>query len=234
MSGERCEQTNNTRKLAFPQRPSSLPSSKNTHPPSLLFLPLLHLPPPTLAHHTLLTSCQVKPTSTSFHSSSPCRHISHHNNHANAAMPPFAPPMPQPQHLQQQAQNSQHPQQNGPFYPSLYLYPLNDSFVPKQISLAPQNGRVKIGRQTNAKTVPGERNGYFDSKVLSRQHAEIWEEGGKVRRSPSLSCRLTSGSSFFSRLTFPPSSRPFRRYSSKTSSLPMELLSTANDYHKKV
>ncbi|KAG9044218.1 hypothetical protein FS837_008613 [Tulasnella sp. UAMH 9824] len=88
--------------------------------------------------------------------------------------------MPQPQHLQQQAQNAQHQQQNGPFYPSLYLYPLNDSFVPKQISLAPQNGRVKIGRQTNAKTVPGERNGYFDSKVLSRQHAEIWEEGGKI------------------------------------------------------
>ncbi|KAK2459473.1 hypothetical protein APHAL10511_008507 [Amanita phalloides] len=39
---------------------------------------------------------------------------------------------------------------------------------------------VKIGRQTNAKTAPGERNGYFDSKVLSRQHAEVWEEGGKI------------------------------------------------------
>ncbi|KAG9014928.1 hypothetical protein FRB90_005032 [Tulasnella sp. 427] len=92
--------------------------------------------------------------------------------------------MPQPQHLQQQQQpqntQQQQQQQNGPFYPALYLYPLNDSFVPKQISLAPQNGRVKIGRQTNAKTVPGERNGYFDSKVLSRQHAEIWEEGGKI------------------------------------------------------
>lgn len=64
-------------------------------------------------------------------------------------------------------------------YPALYLYPLNDSFVPKHISLV--NGqRVKIGRQTNAKTVPAERNGYFDSKVLSRQHAEVWEENGKV------------------------------------------------------
>ena len=39
---------------------------------------------------------------------------------------------------------------------------------------------MKIGRQTNAKTVPGERNGYFDSKVLSRQHAEFWEENGKI------------------------------------------------------
>ncbi|TCD64024.1 hypothetical protein EIP91_004658 [Steccherinum ochraceum] len=63
--------------------------------------------------------------------------------------------------------------------PALYLYPLNDSFIPKHISLV--NGqRVKIGRQTNAKTVPAERNGYFDSKVLSRQHAEVWEENGKI------------------------------------------------------
>ena len=64
--------------------------------------------------------------------------------------------------------------------PALYLYPLNDTFIPKHISLA-SNQRVKIGRQTNAKTVPAERNGYFDSKVLSRQHAEVWEESGKVR-----------------------------------------------------
>lgn len=66
-----------------------------------------------------------------------------------------------------------------PAAPALYLYPLNDSFVPKHIALLPQQ-RVKIGRQTNAKTVPAERNGYFDSKVLSRQHAEVWEQDGKV------------------------------------------------------
>jgi hypothetical protein len=64
-------------------------------------------------------------------------------------------------------------------FPALYLYPLNDSFVPKHISLA-GGQRIKIGRQTNAKTVPAERNGFFDSKVLSRQHAEVWEEQGKV------------------------------------------------------
>ena len=46
--------------------------------------------------------------------------------------------------------------------------------------------QIKIGRQTNAKTVPGERNAYFDSKVLSRTHAEIWEQGGKV----GLTCSL--------------------------------------------
>ncbi|PFH47881.1 hypothetical protein AMATHDRAFT_114022, partial [Amanita thiersii Skay4041] len=64
-------------------------------------------------------------------------------------------------------------------YPALYLYPINDSFVPKHIALL-NNQHVKIGRQTNAKTAPGERNGYFDSKVLSRQHAEVWEEGSKI------------------------------------------------------
>lgn len=75
----------------------------------------------------------------------------------------------------------------GPFslhsqtmYPALYLYPLNDSFIPKHIALSNQQ-RVKIGRQTSAKTIPAERNGYFDSKVLSRQHAEVWEESGKAR-----------------------------------------------------
>ncbi|TFK47669.1 hypothetical protein OE88DRAFT_1636459 [Heliocybe sulcata] len=67
----------------------------------------------------------------------------------------------------------------SPQWPALYLYPLNESFAPKHISLANAQ-RVKIGRQTNAKTVPAERNGYFDSKVLSRQHAEVWEEGGKI------------------------------------------------------
>jgi hypothetical protein len=48
----------------------------------------------------------------------------------------------------------------------------------KHISLT--NQRVKISRQTTARTVPAENNGYFDSKVLSRQHAEVWEETGKV------------------------------------------------------
>jgi hypothetical protein len=66
-----------------------------------------------------------------------------------------------------------------PQFPALYLYSLNDSFAIKHILLL--NGeRTKIGRQTNAKTVPAERNGYFDSKVLSRQHAEVWEEGSEV------------------------------------------------------
>jgi hypothetical protein len=70
-------------------------------------------------------------------------------------------------------------------YPALHLIPLNETFVPKQIALSRTGGKVKIGRQTNAKTVPNGANGYFDSKVLSRMHAEVWCEDDKVRRCSS-------------------------------------------------
>ncbi|CAG8782945.1 12066_t:CDS:2, partial [Acaulospora colombiana] len=39
---------------------------------------------------------------------------------------------------------------------------------------------VKIGRTTNKHTAPTEKNGYFDSKVLSRIHDEVWIDNGKV------------------------------------------------------
>lgn len=73
-----------------------------------------------------------------------------------------------------------YPMQNNASFPALHLYPLDDSFVPKRIALGGGH-RVKIARPPNTKTLPGERNGYFDSRVLSRQHAEVWEEGNKVR-----------------------------------------------------
>jgi len=84
---------------------------------------------------------------------------------------PVAPPFSSPVNIPQTANNS--------LYPALYLYPLNDTWAPKHITLS--NQHTKIGRQTSSKTAPGERNGFFDSKVLSRQHAEVWEENGKVR-----------------------------------------------------
>lgn len=59
----------------------------------------------------------------------------------------------------------------------IFLIPLNNSFELKVIHLLE---KIKIGRQTNARTIPKEGNGYFDSKVLSRQHAEIWGEGDHV------------------------------------------------------
>ncbi|KAJ7315169.1 SMAD/FHA domain-containing protein, partial [Mycena albidolilacea] len=67
----------------------------------------------------------------------------------------------------------------GASFPALHLYPLDESFIPKRITLG-GGQRVKIARPPNTKTQPGERNGYFDSRVLSRQHAEVWEEGNKI------------------------------------------------------
>ncbi|CAG8583117.1 9_t:CDS:2, partial [Ambispora leptoticha] len=59
------------------------------------------------------------------------------------------------------------------------LQPLNNTFTTKKFVLSDKE-KVKIGRQTNAKTTPSENNGYFDSKVLSRTHAEVWNDRGKV------------------------------------------------------
>lgn len=69
---------------------------------------------------------------------------------------------------------------NGLSY--LMLLPLNHSFETKLIPLPYFPETLRIGRQTNAKTLPNPSNGYFDSKVLSRQHAEVWAEPktGKV------------------------------------------------------
>ncbi|KAK4125198.1 hypothetical protein N657DRAFT_570907 [Parathielavia appendiculata] len=61
-------------------------------------------------------------------------------------------------------------------HPVLYLLSLNGSFERKTISVPYFPETLRIGRQTNAKTVPTPVNGYFDSKVLSRQHAEIWAD----------------------------------------------------------
>ncbi|KAH7096147.1 hypothetical protein BKA62DRAFT_720590 [Auriculariales sp. MPI-PUGE-AT-0066] len=64
-----------------------------------------------------------------------------------------------------------------PNFPALVLFPLTDTFQAKNIVL---HQRSKIGRQSNAKTIPTDRNGYFDTKVISRQHAEVWVEDGKI------------------------------------------------------
>ncbi|EGZ76534.1 hypothetical protein NEUTE2DRAFT_77071 [Neurospora tetrasperma FGSC 2509] len=65
--------------------------------------------------------------------------------------------------------------------PVLSLLSLNGTFERKTISVPFYPDIMKIGRQTNAKTVPLPTNGFFDSKVLSRQHAEIWaNQDGKI------------------------------------------------------
>ncbi|CAG8494423.1 13805_t:CDS:2 [Gigaspora rosea] len=60
---------------------------------------------------------------------------------------------------------------------TLVLEPANDTFITKRIKLS--DIPVKIGRTTNRHSTPLESNGYFDSKVLSRTHAEVWCDNGK-------------------------------------------------------
>ena len=63
----------------------------------------------------------------------------------------------------------------------LVLLPMNATFERKQITVPFFPEMLRIGRQTGAKTVPTPVNGYFDSKVLSRQHAEVWaDRNGKI------------------------------------------------------
>lgn len=63
----------------------------------------------------------------------------------------------------------------------LSLLPMTGTFERKHIIVPYSPEVLKIGRQTNAKTVPTVSNGYFDSKVLSRQHAEMWaDRNGKI------------------------------------------------------
>ncbi|ROV98726.1 hypothetical protein VMCG_06799 [Cytospora schulzeri] len=65
--------------------------------------------------------------------------------------------------------------------PVLYLLPLNGTFERKTIQVPFYPETLRVGRQTNNKTVPTPANGFFDSKVLSRQHAEIWaDRQGKI------------------------------------------------------
>ncbi|PKS09519.1 hypothetical protein jhhlp_004136 [Lomentospora prolificans] len=98
-----------------------------------------------------------------------------------------APPMHQqaggpPQNLAQQqgvARPLTDQMANG--IPVLYLVSLNGTFERKTIQVPFSPDTLRIGRQTNQKTVPTPSNGYFDSKVLSRQHAEIWaDRSGKI------------------------------------------------------
>ena len=68
----------------------------------------------------------------------------------------------------------------GPAQPEptaiLHLLPMNGTFERKTINVPYAPDSVKIGRQTNQKTIPTSTNGFFDSKVLSRQHAQIWAD----------------------------------------------------------
>ncbi|KAJ7885768.1 SMAD/FHA domain-containing protein [Mycena olivaceomarginata] len=71
----------------------------------------------------------------------------------------------------------------SPAYPALYLYPLNDSFfIPKQMTLTTPGRRVQLGRKTSKcpPHVQDRKQVNFDSSVVSRRHAEVWQEGNKI------------------------------------------------------
>ncbi|KAL0144833.1 hypothetical protein V8B55DRAFT_1456302 [Mucor lusitanicus] len=62
---------------------------------------------------------------------------------------------------------------------TVILKPHNTAFQTRTLELK-EKVKIRIGRQTSSKTAPTAFNGYFDSKVLSRQHAEIWCDKTKV------------------------------------------------------
>lgn len=72
--------------------------------------------------------------------------------------------------------------------------PSSHPFHDRQLSLKEP---VKIGRAV-AKAKSSNNNGIFDCKVLSRNHAVMWYENGKVRRITFAGCHLL----FFMRLPF--------------------------------
>jgi pSer/pThr/pTyr-binding forkhead associated (FHA) protein len=88
-----------------------------------------------------------------------------------------------PREVQAQTQQNglSRPQQQSENLAMLYLTPMNDTFERKIITVPFYPDVLRIGRQTNNKTLPTPQNGYFDSKVMSRSHAEIWADGnGKI------------------------------------------------------
>ncbi|KAF2643206.1 hypothetical protein P280DRAFT_488307 [Massarina eburnea CBS 473.64] len=93
-----------------------------------------------------------------------------------------APMVPSQHNGAVQAQQNGAPRAQGQEpHAILHLIPMNGTFERKTITVPwfPEN--LRIGRQTNNRTIPTPANGFFDSKVLSRQHAEIWaDRNGKI------------------------------------------------------
>ena len=94
------------------------------------------------------------------------------------------PPVSSQQHMlpsqgQPNGATRSHGSQDAPAV--LHLLPMNGTFERKTIQVPFFPDALRIGRQTNARTMPNPFNGYFDSKVLSRQHAEVWaDRDGKI------------------------------------------------------
>ena len=59
------------------------------------------------------------------------------------------------------------------------LSPNNDSFDTKTLFIK-ETQTIKIGRKVSNKTTPSADNGFFDAKVLSRNHEKIFFENNKI------------------------------------------------------
>ncbi|GAB7353484.1 hypothetical protein MBLNU459_g3936t1 [Dothideomycetes sp. NU459] len=101
---------------------------------------------------------------------------------ASAISALHAPMLPSQQMANGQTQQNGTLRNPNPEVPAiLHLLPMNGTFERKTITVPFYSDVLRIGRQTNAKTAPTPTNGFFDSKVLSRQHAEIYaERNGRV------------------------------------------------------
>lgn len=103
---------------------------------------------------------------------------------ASAVSALHAPMLPSQQMANQSAQQNGTMRNGNPGPEAtaiLHLFPMNGTFERKTITVPFYPDVLRIGRQTNAKTAPTPSNGFFDSKVLSRQHAEIYAERNSGR-----------------------------------------------------
>lgn len=62
----------------------------------------------------------------------------------------------------------------------LALVSLNGTFDRKTLKIPEYPSVLKLGRPTNTQRTPNIYNGYFDSRVISREHAEIYVKNGKL------------------------------------------------------
>ena len=62
------------------------------------------------------------------------------------------------------------------------LLPMNGTFEPRRVIVPFFPDSLRLGRQVSAETAPTAVNGYFNTPVVSRQHASVWAENetGKI------------------------------------------------------
>ncbi|KAK6200237.1 uncharacterized protein RJT21DRAFT_42023 [Scheffersomyces amazonensis] len=71
-------------------------------------------------------------------------------------------------------QHTLQPKKRNPVQYYVTLIPLNDTFIKKHLPVSTFPETTKLGRPTGTKHKPDVTNGYFESRVLSRNHAQIF------------------------------------------------------------